>query len=278
MANDTNTPPTSPPATPNFLVNWTLNFGHGLKADSAVTVPDPAVGNYTAAPIAGVVGPADDVASGLSIPSSPIDIGDGLVMAEDNTLGAYSPYEGRIYAAFVGYIDVTVDGFTNPTSNTDVFLTYSDNDGRTWSTPVEVNDDSGQVDGYSGGSETNANDEVDGNSQYAPEVAVDPTTGTVVLSWRDARDDPNNTLVATYIATSIDGGNTFAPKSTLTPSKLRRMRSQMRRTFWVPRVTTPRLRTMLPTRRMATVRRWVWLSMLVRSTRFGPAISMRPTL
>ena len=63
-------------------------------------------------------------------------------MAQDNTLGAYSPYEGRIYAAFVGYINVKINGFTNPASNTDIFLTYSDDDGRTWSTPVEVNDDS----------------------------------------------------------------------------------------------------------------------------------------
>ena len=35
-------------------------------------------------------------------------------MAQDNTLGAYSPYEGRIYAAFVGYINVKIDGFTEP--------------------------------------------------------------------------------------------------------------------------------------------------------------------
>ena len=65
-------------------------------------------------------------------------------MAQDNTLGADSPYEGRIYAAFVGYFNVTIDGFKNPTTNTDIFLTYSDDDGRTWSDPVEVNDDSAQ--------------------------------------------------------------------------------------------------------------------------------------
>ena len=99
-------------------------------------------------------------------------------MAQDNTLGAYSPYEGRIYAAFVGYINVKVNGFTNPTSNTDIFLTYSDDDGRTWSTPVEVNDDSSDTDGITGSNETNPDDEVTGNSQYQPEVAVDPTTGT----------------------------------------------------------------------------------------------------
>ena len=147
---DTNT---SVPSSPQDVVNWSLSFGHGLNASSPVTVPGAVAGIYGAGPIAGVVGPANDVTSGVAVPSSPIDIGVGLVMTQDNTLGAYSPYEGRIYAAFVGYIDVTVDGFTNPTTNTDIFLTYSDNDGRTWSTPVEVNDDSGQVDGSSGGSE-----------------------------------------------------------------------------------------------------------------------------
>ena len=179
------------------------------------------MGGLVAGPITGVVGPSNDVASGVVVPSSPtnVPINVGLVMAQDNTLGANSPFEGRIYAAFVGYIDVTVDGFTNPTTNTDIFLTFSDNDGRTWSTPIEVNDDSGQVDGSSGASETNPNDEVDGNSQYAPELADDPTTGTLVISWRDARNDPNNTLVATYIATSIDGGNTFSAQVYANPEE-----------------------------------------------------------
>ena len=58
-----------------------------------------------------------------------------------------------------------------------------------------------------------------GNSQYQPEVAVDPTTGTLVISWRDARNDPANTLVATYIATSIDGGNTFSAQVYANPAE-----------------------------------------------------------
>ena len=87
-----------------------------------------------------------------------------------------------------------------PPTNTDIFLTYSDDDGRTWSTPVEVNDDSSDADGSPVANESfNPNDEVTGRSQYQPEIAVDPTTGTLVLSWRDARNDPANTLVATYI-------------------------------------------------------------------------------
>ena len=35
-------------------------------------------------------------------PSTPNGVGPGLVMAVDNTLGPDSPYQGRIYAAFVG--------------------------------------------------------------------------------------------------------------------------------------------------------------------------------
>ena len=35
-------------------------------------------------------------------------------MAQDNTLGSFSPYEGRIYAAFVGYFNVTIVGVKNP--------------------------------------------------------------------------------------------------------------------------------------------------------------------
>ncbi len=206
--NDTNTPPTTPPTTPNYLINWSLSFGRGLTADNDVVVP----GSQGL-----IVGGSASAPGTVAVPSSPVDIGPGVVMAEDNTLGADSPYEGRVYMAFVGYYDVTVLGLKNPTTNTDIFLTYSDDGGRTWSDPVEVNDDSGDSDGLSGGSETNFNDQVTGLSQYQPEIAVDQTTGTVVLSWRDARNDPNNTLIATYITTSIDGGNTFSPQTYANP-------------------------------------------------------------
>ena len=79
----------------------------------------------------------------LKPPSSPnAGVGPGLVLAIDNTLGSDSPYQGRIYAAYVGYDNVTDStGSRIPTTNTDIFLAYSDNGGRTWSTPVEVNDD-----------------------------------------------------------------------------------------------------------------------------------------
>ena len=47
-------------------------------------------------------------------PSTPNGVGPGLVLAEDNTLGPYSPYQGRIYAAFVGYFNVSTRGHSKP--------------------------------------------------------------------------------------------------------------------------------------------------------------------
>ena len=211
--NDTNTPPTSPPATPNYIINWSLSFGKGLVADNAIVIPN--LNDATGLAITpvnaavGVIGTLTVLGS-VPVPSSPVEVGSDVVMAKDNTLGSYSPYEGRIYLAFVGYYNVTVNGFKNPAADTEIFLTYSDNGGRTWSDPTQVNNDSAQSDGLSTANDTNFNDYFDGESQYQPAIAVDQTTGTVVMTWRDARNDPANTLVATYIASSIDGGNTFS--------------------------------------------------------------------
>jgi len=155
-------------------------------------------------------------------PSTPNGVGPGLVMAEDNTLGPYSPYQGRIYAAFVGYFYVFNPlNLQNPTTNTDIFLTYSDDGGQTWSSPELVNNDQATSDGYSQSNDNlnGGNNQITGRTQFQPEIAVDQSTGTVVLSWRDARDDAANARVATYITTSIDGGNTFGPQTYANPAK-----------------------------------------------------------
>jgi subtilisin-like proprotein convertase family protein len=153
-------------------------------------------------------------------PSTPQGVGPGMVFAEDNTLGPFSPFQGRIYAAFVGYFDVLVPA-TNPLTNTDIFLVSSDDGGITWSAPVLVNADQGVDDGSSAANDstTNPNNDVTGRTQFQPEIAVDQSTGTVVVSWRDARDDAGNTRVATYITTSIDGGQTFGPATYANPPK-----------------------------------------------------------
>ena len=59
---------------------------------------------------------------------SPVGIGPGAVVASDNTLGANSPFEGRLYVTYVNNIDM----FGNPgavADNTDVFLRYSTRSG-----------------------------------------------------------------------------------------------------------------------------------------------------
>ena len=58
-----------------------------------------------------------------------------------------------------------------------------------------------------------------GRTQFQPEIAVDQATGTLVVSWRDARNDAANARVATYITTSIDGGNSFSPQTYANPSQ-----------------------------------------------------------
>jgi len=205
---DTNTSVTTPP---NFVNFWTLSPSSGLTPDPNDVVMTATNGLV----VKGSITPIYPTAA----PSSPVGLGPGLVMASDNTLGSFSPYEGRIYAAFVGYYNVTVDGVKNPTTNTDIFLTYSDDGGRSWSEPVQVNNDTAALDGYSAANTIggNPNDIVTGRTQFQPELAVDQTTGTLVISWRDARDDAANARVATYITTSIDGGQSFSAQTYANP-------------------------------------------------------------
>ena len=158
-----------------------------------------------------------------AIPAAPATgVGPDVVLAEDNTLGPDSPYQGRIYAAFVGYFAVANPrGLNNPTTNTDIFLVYSDDHGASWSAPELINDDQATSDGDSQANDNlvNGSDQITGRTQFQPEIAVDQSTGTVVLSWRDARDDAANARVATYITTSLDGGNTFSPQTYANPAK-----------------------------------------------------------
>ena len=154
-----------------------------------------------------------------SVPSSPTGVGPGMVVAIDNTLGPDSPYQGRIYAAYVVYFnDTDPNNHTNPTSNTDIALSYSDNGGKSWTYDGLVNSDAATTDGYSGSSiDSSVSNYTSGRTQFQPAIAVDQSTGTLVVSWRDARDDAANARVATYITTSIDGGNSFSAQTYANP-------------------------------------------------------------
>jgi hypothetical protein len=73
-------------------------------------------------------------------------------------------------------------------SDTNIFLRYSDDDGATWSASLRVNDDNTT------------------RSQFFPKISVDPVTGEVAIVWYDARNDPNNTKVQLFGTVSFDGG------------------------------------------------------------------------
>ncbi len=110
----------------------------------------------------------------------------GPTLDTDRSTGKF---KNRIYEA---YVDLTGDYVFGSKENTDILVKYSDDNGKTWSTGVKVNDDTGS------------------NSQFLPWLDVDPTTGVVGALWYDARNDINNTLVDVYGAFSYDGGATFS--------------------------------------------------------------------
>ncbi|HEX3446680.1 MAG TPA: hypothetical protein VHS97_00395, partial [Isosphaeraceae bacterium] len=194
---------------PGQLQHFSLQFSTGMSRSSpsvvATTLVTGALGNSFA----------------NKPPSSPsVGVGPGPVVAIDNTLGSASPDQGRIYAAYVIYLrDSDPNAHLNPTTNTDIALSYSDNGGQTWISDGIVNDDAATLDGYSGSSIGSASAYTSGRTQFQPEIAVDQATGTLVVSWRDARNDAANARVATYITTSIDGGNSFSAQTYANPSQ-----------------------------------------------------------
>jgi len=91
---------------------------------------------------------------------------------------------------YLVYTDSGIGG--NP--DTDVLITYSSDDGATWSTPVTVHST------------------INSDSQFMPAVAVDPTTGNVAVTWYDTRaDTTNHILIDVY-------GTVIAPEVASTPA------------------------------------------------------------
>ena len=104
-------------------------------------------------------------------------------MAYDRSGGVHN---GRAYLV---YTDAPSPG----SFDANIFVRYSDDNGVTWSTPVQVNDDTGT------------------NSQFFSSIAVDQTTGNVAIGWYDCRNSPGNDTAEYFVSASIDGGATFLP-------------------------------------------------------------------
>ena len=125
---------------------------------------------------------AVNVGGFTGIPAQPhwgIDPEAGL--AFDRTGG---PHRGRVYLVFTNapYVGST---------DTDIFVAHSDDQGTTWSAPVRVNDDAGV------------------NSQFLPRMAFDQSSGVIAVTWYDARNAAANETAQYFGAFSIDGGATF---------------------------------------------------------------------
>jgi hypothetical protein len=106
------------------------------------------------------------------------------------------PFRGRVYLVYADRPDPVARPF-----DMDVYLRFSDNHGQTWSARQRVNDDG------------------PGNSQFFPNLSVDPADGTVVVSWYDTRHDPSNlqkTDVFLAVGTPTSHGVGFRPNLRVT--------------------------------------------------------------
>jgi hypothetical protein len=133
----------------------------------------------TAGVIAGKVIPFD-----LAIPAE--SFREALVYPACDTDRSAGPHRGRVYCS---WMDLTEGGTTN------IFLSFSDNNGANWSGPEPVGDPAAGVD------------------RFNHWMSVDPVTGDVNVSYYDTRNDTTGERFMTdvFLAQSKDGGLTWQP-------------------------------------------------------------------
>jgi hypothetical protein len=116
----------------------------------------------------------------LAQPNRTVDAEPGL--AWDRSGG---PHNGRAYLVYTDAPSVLQnDTITN------VFVRFSDDQGATWSAPVQVNDSTG-------------------NLHFLPRIALDQTSGNVGVSFYDTRNDPANVGSEIFASFSTNGGVCF---------------------------------------------------------------------
>jgi hypothetical protein len=110
-----------------------------------------------------------------------------LKAASDHSTG---PFRGRAYVVWADLYQ----------SRCSVYLSYSNNEGKTWSAPVRVSDERG------GPSPT----DVPKRERLMPQVAVSPT-GAVGITWYAAAEDTTNGGTKLRFTASLDGGESWLP-------------------------------------------------------------------
>lgn len=105
-----------------------------------------------------------------------------------------SGYQGNLYVVYSDYPSA------NPknTDSVNLYEIQSTNHGVTWSSPRQLNDDSGSA------------------SHFFGWVATDSSSGIVAVSWYDTRNDPNNRHAQTFMTYSANGGSSWAPNLLVT--------------------------------------------------------------
>lgn len=93
-----------------------------------------------------------------------------------------NPVTGAVY---VTYVDATAGA-----DKANIYFLHSEDGAQTWSTPVQVNDD------------TTTND------QFLPAMAVSPDGTRLAIDFYDRRNDPNNLVTQRYGATATIEGST----------------------------------------------------------------------
>ncbi len=120
--------------------------------------------------------PAESFRGALVYPACAADLSNG-------------PHRGRLYCSWMD---------SNAQGNTDIFFSFSDNQGASWSSPVTVTDPLLNVD------------------RFNHWMAVDPVTGDVNVSFYDTRNDMTGLRFQTdiFFTQSVNGGASFSSPNT----------------------------------------------------------------
>jgi len=107
---------------------------------------------------------------------------------------SFGPNRGTLYCSWMDEA---------ASNGTDIFVARSVDRGASWSTPLRVNDDPAGV----------------RKDQFNQWLSVDPTNGSVNLSWNDARNDPADVKTDIFSSQSTNGGLSFVPNVKVTTAQ-----------------------------------------------------------
>jgi hypothetical protein len=115
---------------------------------------------------------------------------EGAVLGQIGVDLSPSPYKDRLYVTYVENVDGRLQ----------IRFAYSADKGKTWSTPVTINDDPTPAKGAGP------------TDQILPAVAVN-RDGVVMVSWYDRRETPDGSGWRIRATASLDGGETWSPST-----------------------------------------------------------------